>query len=153
MKKANIVTIGTIAERTGTSVSAIRFYADKGLLPSIRNSGGQRLFNKSVIRRVSFILIAQQLGYSLGEISKALCTLPDNRTPSKADWNRLSRMFSKDIDQKIKRLQKLKNTLSGCIGCGCLSLKLCKLYNPEDKINRLGPGPRYLLGDSAKDIR
>ena len=109
MKKDNIVTIGTIAKRTGASISAVRFYADKSLIPSSRNAGGQRLFHKSVIRRISFILIAQQLGYTLRNISSALDTLPDNRTPTKADWNRLSRLFSKDIDQQIASLQKLKD--------------------------------------------
>ncbi|MCL4125091.1 UNVERIFIED_CONTAM: hypothetical protein GTU68_028236 [Idotea baltica] len=141
-----------IAKRTGTSVSAIRFYADKGLLPSIRNAGGQRIFSKSVIRRVSFILISQQLGYTLTDIEIALASLPDKRTPTKADWNRLSKLFCEDIDQRMLKLQQLKDSLSGCIGCGCLSLQVCKLYNPDDKINSLGAGPRFLLGNKANDI-
>jgi len=148
MKTDKVVTIGAIAKRTGTSVSAIRFYADKGLIPSSRNAGGQRLFSKATIRRVSFILIAQQLGYSLSDIAKALATLPKQRTPTKADWDCLSRAFSNNIDDQIKQLQRLKETLTGCIGCGCLSLKACQLFNPEDRINVLGSGPRIFLGDS-----
>jgi len=152
MKKQTFVSIGTVAKRTGSKVSAIRFYADKNLIPSMRNSGGQRLFDKSVIRRVSFILIAQQMGYSLNNITELLNTLPDNRTPTKADWNRLSRLFNQDIDQQIAKLNNIKEKLSGCIGCGCLSLKVCRLYNPEDKINTLGAGPRFLLSDTSKDL-
>lgn len=152
MKKESLISIGSIAKRTGSSVSAIRFYADQGLIPVNRSPNGQRLFAKSVIRRVSFILIAQQLCYSLGEIASTLSTLPDNRTPTKTDWNKLSRRFDQDIDQQIAKLQQIKNTLSGCIGCGCLSLKVCHLYNPDDKISITGSGPRFLLGNSAKDI-
>lgn len=151
MKTEKVVTIGAIAKRTGTSVSAIRFYADKGLIPSSRNSGGQRLFSKAVIRRVSFILIAQQLGYSLNDIAKALATLPKQRTPTKADWDCLSRAFRSNIDDQIKQLQRLKETLTGCIGCGCLSLKACQLYNPEDRINKLGSGPRIYFGDTLSN--
>lgn len=152
MKKDPFTNIGAVAERTGTSVSAIRFYADEGIIPSIRNSGGHRLFHRSVIRRVSFILIAQNLGYSLGQIRNALESLPDGRTPTKADWDRLSRAFSSDIDAKIVQLQNLKDSLSGCIGCGCLSLKKCRLYNPDDQIRKQGAGARYLLGNSFKDL-
>ena len=153
MKKQPLVSIGTVAKRTGSNVSAIRFYADKNLIPSIRNAGGQRLFDKSVIRRVSFILIAQQMGYTLSDITSILSTLPDNRTPTKKDWDRLSRRFTQDIDQKISKLTNLKEKLSGCIGCGCLSLKVCRLYNPDDQISNLGMGPRFLLGDSFKIIK
>lgn len=152
MKKDPFTSIGAVALRTGTSVSAIRFYADEGIVPSIRNNAGHRLFHRSVIRRVSFILIAQNLGYSLGQIRNALESLPDGRTPTKADWDRLSRAFNKDIDAKIEQLQNLKDSLSGCIGCGCLSLKKCRLYNPGDQIRKRGAGARYLLGDSFKDL-
>lgn len=153
MKKDPFQTIGAIAKRTGTSVSAIRFYADEGIIPSIRNAGGHRLFHRSVIRRVSFILIAQNLGYSLTQIRAALDSLPDGRTPTKADWDKLSRSFSKDIDERIAQLQKLKESLSGCIGCGCLSLQRCRLYNPDDQIRKRGAGARYLLGDSYADLK
>jgi MerR family redox-sensitive transcriptional activator SoxR len=152
MKNDPFISIGAVAKRTGTSVSAIRFYADEGIIPAIRNNAGQRLFHRSVIRRVSFILIAQNLGYSLSQITSALDALPDGRTPTKGDWDRLSRVFSKDIDAKIAQLQNLKDSLSGCIGCGCLSLKKCRLYNPDDHIRKQGAGARYLLGDSFKDL-
>ena len=151
MKNDPLVNIGFVAERTGSKVSAIRFYADENLIPSTRSSSGHRLFPRSVIRRVSFILIAQNLGYSLKEIKDALASLPDNRTPTKADWNRLSRKFSKDIDARIDQLQSLKKSLAGCIGCGCLSLQNCRLYNPDDQAANYGAGARYLLGD--KPIR
>ena len=147
MKNDPLLSIGSIAKRTGIQVSAIRFYADKKLIPSARNSSGQRVFPKSVIRRISFILISQQLGYSLNEVAEVLSTLPNNRTPTKHDWTQLSKKFSTNIDNKIDSLQRLKDTLTGCIGCGCLSLKACLLYNPKDKFNRLGPGPRILIDE------
>ena len=147
MIKDPFVSIGVIASRTGTAVSAIRYYESELLIPSIRNAGGHRVFQRSVIRRVSFILIAQNLGYSLNEIREALSTLPEGRTPTKHDWERLSRQFSGHIDQKIERLQRLKHKLSSCIGCGCLSLKACQLYNLDDEAGDLGSGARYLLGD------
>ena len=145
-----LVNIGFVAARTGTAVSAIRYYEEQGLIPSIRNNAGHRMFHRSVIRRVSFILIAQNLGYSLTQISHALATLPENRTPTKKDWSKLSRQFSQHIQDKIQRLQNLQQKLDGCIGCGCLSLQNCQLYNPHDKANSFGPGARYLLGDKPK---
>lgn len=152
MAKIHYISIGLLAKRTGTSVSAIRFYADEGIIPFVRMRGGHRSFNREVIRRVSFILISQNLGYSLKEIRNALASLPDNRTPTKADWTRLSKRFSVEIDSKIEQLQQLKDSLDGCIGCGCLSLKRCHLYNPNDAALRFGAGPRYLLGNKAKDL-
>lgn len=145
--------IGQIAKRTGVAVSAIRFYADKKLIPSIRGNGGQRLFHRSVIRRISFILISQQMGYSLNQIEEALASLPEGRTPNKADWDKLGRKFGRDIDAQIEKLQKLKDSLSSCIGCGCLSLNKCRLYNPDDNIKHRGAGPRFLMGDSSDDIQ
>lgn len=152
MAKISYISIGQLAQRTGTSVSAIRFYADEGIIPFVRMDSGHRSFNREVIRRVSFILISQNLGYSLKEISNALESLPNNRTPTKADWTRLSKRFSTEIDVKINQLQQLKNSLDGCIGCGCLSLKRCHLYNPKDAAKGFGVGPRYLLGNNAKDV-
>jgi len=152
MEKDPHISIGQVAKRTGVAVSAVRFYADEDLLPSTRAAGGRRMFPRSAIRRVSFILISQQLGYSLTQIKFALSSLPEERTPTKADWDKLARRFSSDIDEKITQLQTLKDSLSGCIGCGCLSLQKCRLYNPDDKIKERGSGPRYLLGDSAADI-
>lgn len=152
MKMPEFISIGQLAKRTGTSVSAIRFYADEQLIPCIRSSSGHRNFKRSEIRRVSFILISQRLGYGLKDIANALESLPDNRAPTKSDWMRLSKRFSKDIDTRIQQLQQLRNSLNSCIGCGCLSLKVCQLYNPDDAANSLGQGPRYLLGDKHKDL-
>ena len=142
-----LITIGAAAKRTGATVSAIRFYESEGLLPSVRSPSGHRLFPRSSIRRISFILITQNLGYSLREIAVALDSLPDNRTPTKSDWDKLSRQFSAELEKKIAQLRELQNSLSSCIGCGCLSLKKCRLYNPQDQISSKGAGPRYLMGD------
>lgn len=147
----SLVSIGVIATRTGLSVSAIRFYETSGLLFARRAAGGKRLFPRSAIRRVSFILISQQLGYSLEEIRQVLKKLPAERTPTKADWQRLSKVFSRDIDDRIDRLTRLRDSLTACIGCGCLSLKSCALYNPQDRASLSGNGPRYLLGDKPGD--
>lgn len=152
MKKDPLISIGMIAKRTGLSVSAIRFYESEGLVPSLRSSSGHRLFHRSSIRRISFILISQNLGYSLREIATALESLPNLRTPTKVDWDRLSRKFSLDIARRIEQLQELQQSLSACIGCGCLSLNNCRLYNPEDRVSSKGPGPRYLMGDKRDDI-
>ncbi|HCY28165.1 MAG TPA: redox-sensitive transcriptional activator SoxR, partial [Alteromonas macleodii] len=116
-----MVSIGFIAKRTGNAVSLIRYYANEGLIPSVRTNGGNRAFPRSVIRRVSFILIAQNMGYSLAEIKSLLSTLPDNRTPTQADWAKLSTVFNQHIEAKIAALTSLKTSLEGCIGCGCLS--------------------------------
>lgn len=149
MRNDPLISIGTMASRTGLAVSAIRYYESENLIPAVRSPSGQRLFPRSALRRVSFILIAQQLGYTLVEIKYALKKLPGNRTPTKADWDKLAKSFSQDLDTKIMQLQNLRESLAGCIGCGCLSLQRCKLYNPDDKINKHGAGPRYLLGDDA----
>lgn len=145
--KGSLLSIGELAKRTGTNVSTVRFYADQGLIPVARSNSGHRVFSRAVIRRVSFILIAQNLGYSLKQVQQALDSLPDKRTPTKADWSRLSNKFSKEIERKIDGLRALQSKLDGCIGCGCLSLKSCRLYNPEDSAAKFGAGPRYLLGD------
>jgi len=147
-----MLSIGELASRTGTTVSSIRFYADKELIPVVRSNSGHRVFARSVVRRVSFILIAQKLGYSLAQIAQALLSLPDERTPTKADWSRLSRRFSHDIQSKIDELETVKSKLDGCIGCGCLSLASCKLYNKDDAAAGFGAGPRYLLGDKPSDL-
>ena len=147
MTKPKLISIGVLAARTGTTVSAIRFYADRELIPCVRSPAGKRLFKSEVIRRVSFILIAQQLGYTLEQIQRQLSGLPSSRTPTKRDWEQLSNRFSTDLNEKIAQLIKLRDSLSSCIGCGCLSLQRCHLYNPDDTVARLGAGPRYLLGD------
>lgn len=142
--------IGKLAERTGLSITAIRFYEAEGLVSAQRNAGGQRRFLRSDIRRLSFVKICQGLGFPLAEIRQALSELPDGRTPTKRDWEKLSRGFIKEIDARIETLSQLRETLTGCIGCGCLSLAKCRLYNPDDKAASKGAGPRYLMGDKSE---
>lgn len=144
---AQKLTIGQVARRTGLAVSAIRYYEDEGLVSPSRNGGGQRRFLRSDIRRLSFILIAQQMGFSLGEIREQLKRLPRERTPTQSDWQRISRQFRQALEHRINMLTRMKDRLDGCIGCGCLSLANCALYNPADSAGRLGKGPRYLYGD------
>ncbi len=151
-KRTDALSIGYLAERTGLAVSAIRFYEEKGLIISTRNVGGQRRFDRASIRRLSFVRIAQGLGFSLADIRAHLDELPDKRTPNAKDWERLSKRFAIDIDERIAGLQQMRDQLTQCIGCGCLSLTHCKLYNPDDLAASLGDGPRYLLGDSAHDL-
>ena len=141
------LTIGILADRTGLAVSAIRFYEEKGLLRPLRNPAGHRRFDRSDIRRLSFIMIAQDLGFSLARIAEVLAQLPDRRTPTRSDWTRVSKAFRGDLDARITRLERLRDTLDGCIGCGCLSLKTCALYNPGDVKRKNGPGPRTLIDD------
>lgn len=152
MHKSDLIPIGELASRTGVAVSAIRFYEAKGLVAALRTSGGQRRFLRADIRRVSFILIAQQMGLSLEEIGAELARLPAGRTPNAADWTRISTGLRARIDGQIVALERTRELLDGCIGCGCLSLKKCGLYNPRDKAAQRGAGPRYLLGDRAGEI-
>jgi len=148
MPQSRGLSIGQLADRTGLAVSAIRFYEEKHLVSPIRNAGGQRRYDRADIRRLSFVMISQQLGFSLAEIGALFTGLPDNRTPSKADWTRIGRRFRRDIDARIEGLTLLRDRLDGCIGCGCLSLKACALYNPRDRAAAKGTGPRYLVGDT-----
>ena len=140
-----LLSIGELATRTGLSVSAIRFYEAKGLVQALRTSGGQRRFLRSDIRRLSFALIAQQLGFTLQQIVTELNKLPQGRTPSAADWKRISGIFKESLDQRIAVLQRTRDVLDNCIGCGCLSLKKCALYNRDDRAGLTGAGPRYTL--------
>ena len=145
------LSIGDVARRTGLSVSAIRFYEARGLVKPDRRPSGQREFARADIRRLSFILIAQQMGLTIEEIGEVLSELPDNRTPTKADWTRISQHFRKRLDDHIAMVERLRSRLDGCIGCGCLSLKTCKLYNPDDRARAAGPGPRFVLtGESVR---
>ncbi|MBT8427076.1 MAG: redox-sensitive transcriptional activator SoxR [Erythrobacter sp.] len=144
MKANDLLPIGDLARRTGLSVSAIRFYEEKGLVEPHRTAGNQRRFLRSDIRRLSFILIAQKLGLSLSEIEEALAGLPQGRTPNAADWKRISGEVKQRIDAQIAALEKVREDLDGCIGCGCLSLKKCALYNADDKWGEDGSGPRVL---------
>jgi len=146
------LSIGEVAERTGVSSSALRFYESRGLIASLRSDGGQRRYHRDVLRRVAFIRVAQHVGLSLEEIGQALSLLPDRRTPRESDWERISTSWRDRLDERIVLLQALRGQLSSCIGCGCLSLKKCALYNPSDGAARLGAGPRYLLGDSSTDV-
>ena len=142
------LTIGETAQRSGVAASALRFYETRNLIASHRGPGNQRRFHRSMLRRISIIKVAQSLGLSLEEISKALETLPNKRTPTRRDWEKLSLKWRDQLDARIADLQKLREKLSGCIGCGCLSLKRCALYNPGDRAAARGAGPRYLLGDT-----
>lgn len=142
--------IGRVANRTGLSVSALRFYEEKGLLQSSRNAGGQRIYAAADIRRVSFIIVAQKLGFTLKRIKDVLDGLPNNRTPTAKDWDVIGQDFQADIDARIEALTRLKSKLSSCIGCGCLSLKTCALYNEDDIAREKGTGPRYLMGDTPE---
>lgn len=136
--------IGDLAYRTGLAVSAIRFYETHGIVKPLRNKGGHRRYGRSDIRRLSFVMAAQALGFPLSEIAEHLHALPDHKAPTKADWTRISKGFRKKIDQRIAALEELRDKLDGCIGCGCLSLKSCALYNPADIKAKDGTGPRNL---------
>jgi MerR family transcriptional regulator, redox-sensitive transcriptional activator SoxR len=140
------ISIGTLAKRTGLAVSAIRFYESKGLLTSLRSAGNQRRFLRSDIRRLSFVLIAQRLGLGLLEIEQAMATLPRGRTPTVADWQRISRSLRGELDARINLLTRTRAKLDECIGCGCLSLDRCRLTNKDDRAGAAGPGPRFVLG-------
>ena len=142
------LTIGEVATRTGVATSALRYYEREGLLAADRTAGGQRRYHREVLRRVAFVRIAQRVGLTLEEIRTALASLPQERTPTRADWERLSVQWRPRLDEQIAVLQRLRDELSSCIGCGCLSLRSCGLYNAGDKAAQLGPGPRYLLGDA-----
>ena len=150
MKKSkllNFLSIGELSERTGLSVSAIRFYETKGLVTPIRNEGGQRRFMRSDIRRLSLVLVAQEFGFTIAEIAEQLADLPNDRAPTKKDWTRMSVKFRDHLNARIAKMTLLKDKLDGCIGCGCLSLQSCKLYNAGDAAAAYGRGPRYLFGD------
>lgn len=149
MRASDVISIGDLAARAGVSVSAVRFYEARGLLHPFRNKGRQRRFPRSDIRRVSFILIAQQLGLTIEAIGVELMRLPDGRTPNAADWRRISGSLRGLLDQRIAALERTRDLLDGCIGCGCLSLKKCALYNPGDRAAARGAGPRYVIGDRA----
>jgi MerR family redox-sensitive transcriptional activator SoxR len=141
------LTIGDVAKRCGIATSAIRYYESRGLIQSLRTGGNQRRYARAVIRRIAVIQAAQSVGLTLEEIAAALCKLPDGRTPAKQDWERLSKAWRERLDRQISDLERLRDQLSSCIGCGCLSLKSCALFNNDDRAAARGPGARYLLGD------
>ncbi len=147
------LTIGQLAERSGVATSALRFYEGEGLIFGERTVSGHRRFEQSTLRRVAFIGAAQRVGLTLDEIRSSLSTLPSSRTPTKADWARLSRSWLPRLDEQIAELTRLRDKLTSCIGCGCLSLRACSIYNPDDIAAENGPGARYLLGDEVPDVR
>ena len=141
------LTITEVARRSGVAASALRFYEDRGLIESERAGSGHRRYQRSVLRRIAFIVFAQRIGLTLDEIGEELAKLPPDRVPNKRDWSRLSREWSSRIDDRIAELERLRAGLTECIGCGCLSLERCKLANPGDRAAAGGPGPRYWIGD------
>ena len=138
------LTIGELSRRSGVATSALRYYESVGLIESDRTTGNQRRYKRIALRRVAFIRSAQRVGLTLDEISEALATLPEGRTPTKADWARLSQSWRPRIDAQIERLERLRSKLDGCIGCGCLSLRTCSLNNPDDVVAPRGPGAVFL---------
>jgi MerR family transcriptional regulator, redox-sensitive transcriptional activator SoxR len=141
------LTIGELAARSGLATSALRYYEEIGLIRSERTAGGQRRYHRAVLRRVAFIRAAQRVGLSLEEAGAALAELPADRPPNAAEWARVARAWQRRIDDQIAELQRLRGRLTGCIGCGCLSLTKCRLYNPDDTAGGAGPGAHYLLTD------
>jgi MerR family redox-sensitive transcriptional activator SoxR len=144
---ATLLTIGEVSKRSGVASSALRFYEDRGLISSERAGSGHRRYPRPVLRRIAFIVFAQRVGLTLEEIGTELAKLPPDRAPTRRDWERLSSTWSRRIDARIAELERLKAGLTECIGCGCLSLGRCQLANPGDRAGRLGPGPRYWVGD------
>ena len=142
-----LLTIGEVARRSGVAASALRFYEERGLITSERAGSSHRRYPRPVLRRIAFIVFAQRIGLTLEEIGAELAGLPPERVPNRRDWSRLSRRWAARIDARIAELERLKLGLSECIGCGCLSLERCRLANPDDRAARLGPGPRYWIGD------
>jgi MerR family redox-sensitive transcriptional activator SoxR len=143
---ADEMTIGEVAVRSGVATSALRFYEAEGLLEALRSAGNQRRYSRSVLRRVALIRAAQAVGVSLREIRSALDALPERRTPTKRDWERLSAVWRKRLDERIATLQRIRDDLTGCIGCGCLSLRACALFNRDDRARNKGPGSSLLRG-------
>lgn len=144
----DLLSIGDVSRRTGVPITALRFYEAKGLLRPPRAGSGHRRYPRDTLRRVSFVLAAQRVGLSLRQVKAALSGLPAERTPTADDWSRLSASWRPMLDERIRALERLRDQLDSCIGCGCLSLATCALSNPDDSAAGLGQGPRYLLGDA-----
>ena len=144
-------TVGKVAQRCGVKVSTLHFYEQKGLIRSSRNAGNQRRYTADVLRRVSVIKAAQKMGISLAAIKQAFATLPDQRTPTAEDWEKLSTTWHEELNARIAYLERLRDSLTGCIGCGCLSMKNCPIHNADDKLAKQGPGP--VLLDSGGRLR
>jgi MerR family redox-sensitive transcriptional activator SoxR len=144
---AGLLTISEMSRRSGVAASALRFYEERGLIKSERAGSGHRRYPRAVLRRIAFIVFAQRMGLTLEEVGAELAKLPENRVPDRSDWAKLSASWAKRIDERIAELARLRAGLTRCIGCGCLSLRDCQLANPGDRASRLGPGPRYWIGD------
>jgi MerR family redox-sensitive transcriptional activator SoxR len=142
--RAHDLSVGDVAARSGVAVSAVHFYESEGLIKGWRTGANHRRYSRDVLRRIAIIKVAQRAGIPLKEIGEALAALPDGRTPGKADWSRMSARWKADLDDRIQRLERLRDHLSGCIGCGCLSIEDCPLRNPHDSLGGQGPGPRLL---------
>jgi MerR family transcriptional regulator, redox-sensitive transcriptional activator SoxR len=147
---SDLLTISEVSRRSGVAASALRFYEDRGLIRSERAGSGHRRYPRAVLRRIAFIVFAQKIGLSLDEIAVEISRLPANHVPARADWARLSGSWTARIDRRIAELERLRSSLTRCIGCGCLSMKECHLSNPGDRAGRMGPGPRYWLEPVAK---
>ncbi len=141
----DLMSIGAVSERTGVAASALRYYESEGLTHAVRATSGHRRYRADILRRVSFIRLAQQVGLSLDDIRSALASLPDQRTPTQRDWERLARSWTPRLDEQIDLLVRLRDRLTGCIGCGCLSLRTCALLNPNDEAGERGAGARYVI--------
>jgi MerR family redox-sensitive transcriptional activator SoxR len=139
------LTVGQLAARSGVAVSALHFYERQGLISSRRTSGNQRRYQRDTLRRVALIRIAVRVGIPLGDVAAVLALLPDNRTPTRRDWQRISQCWQDTLDQRMRQLQQLRDDFTDCVGCGCLSIDRCKLANPFDELGKHGPGPRRLL--------
>jgi MerR family redox-sensitive transcriptional activator SoxR len=141
-----LLTISEVSRRSGVAASALRFYEERGLIRSERAGSGHRRYPAAVLRRIAFIVFAQRVGLTLDEVGAELAKLPSNRVPERADWGKISGAWAKRIDARIAELQRLRTSLTECIGCGCLSLTQCRFANPDDRAGRAGPGPRYWIG-------
>jgi len=147
---ATVLTISEVSRRSGVAASALRFYEERGLIKAERAGSGHRRYPRAVLRRVAFIVFAQRIGLSLEEVGAELAKLPQDRVPEGSDWAKLSGGWTSRVDERIAELQRLRAGLTGCIGCGCLSLDRCRLANPSDRAARRGPGPRYWVGDPRR---
>ena len=146
---SELLTIGEVARRSGVASSALRFYEQRGLIAAVRTGAGHRRYPRAVLRRIAFIVFAQKIGLTLDEIGEQLSRLPENRVPERADWARLSSGWTRLLDARIAELERMRAGLTQCIGCGCLSLQQCQLSNPEDRLARAGPGPRFWIDARA----
>jgi MerR family transcriptional regulator, redox-sensitive transcriptional activator SoxR len=144
---SGLITISEVSRRSGVAASALRFYEERGLIKSERAGSGHRRYPRAVLRRIAFIVFAQRMGLTLEEVGAELAQLPENRVPERSDWAKISGSWTRRIDERIAELERLRASLTQCIGCGCLSLEECQLSNPGDRASLLGPGPRYWIGD------